>query len=149
MNYNNIPIISPEYFQLTPQETNKKVKALFVSYDKKYEPQIIYEDPDKILSIVFPEIKTHTIFFANNIHMYVSSTENYICSRPNQTATMLVREICMKKYGTVLPEIVFGNIVIFGTMNLSTNIVDNKNHSIPYHIIEEVIRIYDIIKKST
>lgn len=149
MNYNNIPIISPEYFQLTPQQTNKKVKSLFISYDKKYEPQILFEDPEKILSIIFPQIKTNTIFFSNNIHMYVSSVEHYICSRPNQTATTYVRRICMEKYGSVLPEMVFGNVVFFGTMNLSTNIVDNKNHSIPYQLIEEVLRTYDIIKEST
>lgn len=142
-------MIPTEYCNLVPHQKSTKVKSLFISHDKSFEPQIVFEQSEKILSTIFPRKEMSTILFPNNIHMYVDSFENYICNKPNQVATMLVRLLCIKNYGTIEPELVFGNVLLFSTINPLTKKIDNNNYSIPYYLTEEVTRIYDIVKKST
>lgn len=74
--------------------------------------------------------------------MYVSPLETYVSKYPNHIATTMVRQYGLHSE----KEIVYGNVVLFGSFNLMTMEMDNKDHSVPYDIIEESWRIYDAKK---
>lgn len=142
------PYIPIEYSQVTPHGTNDKVKALFISFNFKHEPQLVFQTSSKILETVFKESKLEPIFFTQGFHMYVSSFEQFIGSNTNILASFLIRQKHMQSYGITIPEIVCGNVVMFGTINPLSEKLDNKDHSVPYHLIEEVTHTYDYLQKS-
>lgn len=141
-----LPTSSIEYHSLTPNYSTPKVKSILIPASIHIEPQIVLEKSDKILSSVFKQEKYYAIFFKEDFHMYFSSVEQYIGTPINQVATFLVRQKHMQMYGSVQPEIVCGNVVLFGTRNLLTNSIDNKDHSCSYRLITEVVNTYDIFK---
>jgi hypothetical protein len=142
MQYRVSPFIGPEYYPRT-QSSPYIVKALFLPSDIQYEPQIITETPEEILSICFKEEKPRTVFTKTGFHMYISPTEQYIGRFANHVATALIRHEYLTKFGSTNPDVVCGNVVIFGTINIPRRMIDGKDHSVPYHIVEEAIRIYD------
>lgn len=142
------PSITPEYFQLLKTKPKSNViKALFISYDKTVQPQIVTDTSDKILNVVFKEEKPYPLFFKDEFHVYVSPSEQLVGMNINSVATFFLRQKNMTIYGCDHPDVVCGHVLIFGTKNLVTQMLDNKNYSVPYHIVEEVVKIYDIEKK--
>jgi len=143
------PFIIPiEYSKITPQENNDKVKALFISFDFKYEPQVVLQTPQKILETIFKDSKIQPIFFTQGFHMYVSPFEQFLGSNTNVLASFIVRQKHMQSHGMTIPEVVCGNAVIFGTINPLSKKLDNKDHSVSYHLIEEVTHTYGSLQKS-
>lgn len=140
------PVTSPEYFKVNPKDENEVVKALFLSWESEKTPQIVTDAPDKIIATVFKEEKPLTLFFRNAYHIYCSPYEQYYQHRVNRVATGFVRHQFMITYGSLPPDTVYGNVLIFGTMNLRTRTVDNKDHSVPYYLVEEILRTYDIYR---
>jgi len=144
----SLPTSSLEYQSLTPVSPVHKTKAILIPSSMDFEPQIVFENPDKIFSSVFKKEKCFTIFFKEDFHMYFPSMEQYIGADVNRVATFLVRQKHLQMYGNVPPEIVCGNVVLFGTRNLLTNSIDNKDHSCSYRLITEVVKTYDILKNN-
>jgi hypothetical protein len=138
------PSITPEHYSTAKTPA---VKALFISFNKYIQPQIVTDIDDKILSAVFKDEKPYPIFYDDEFHMYVSPSEQLIGMNVNSVATFFIRQKNIQLYGSLQQDVVCGNILIFGTKNLKKQIIDNKNYSVPYHIVEEVVRIYDIEKK--
>ena len=141
------PVTSPEYYKINPLDDNLIIKGLFLSWDIDKSPQIVTDTAANILQTVFKDEKPSCIFFRHHIHMYVSPTEQYLGKYVNQVATAFTRHWFLSHYGMLPPDTVCGNILIFGTLNLATQKVDNKDHSIPYETVEEVLRIYDIYQQ--
>lgn len=143
----NLPMLHPEYFPIVPNvKTQQKVKALLISNNQNIEPQIVFDTSENIINKTFPKEHVKKILFPQNYHIYFSYIEQMHC-KANVIATMFLRQKYMQTYGTIHQEVLCGNILIFGTINSSKNILDNKDHSVPYYLIEEVLRINDIIKK--
>lgn len=144
-------IVTPEYYPFLPTSKRKDtstVKALFISERIDISPQIITDTADKILSKVFPSTKPYCIISNKNYHMYINTTEQLIGTRINFIATSIVRMESYHHFNKGAGEQICGNVVIFGSKNLEKNIVDNKNYSVPFHIVEESLRIFDIAQLS-
>lgn len=136
-------VLHPEYYKIYPHDINDVVKGLYISCDTLVVPHLATDTPINLLNSIFKEDKPECVLFKKDFHMYVSPLEQYIGRYVNHVATALVRLHFMQTYGQVLPELVFGNVIIFGTKNLLINKPDGKDHSIPYEIVEETLRIYD------
>lgn len=138
------PNTTPEYFKLLPDSNQSMVKGLFISSDSNFEPHLITDYSYRTIETVFKKEKPEVLFFNNLFHMYISPLEQFIGKYPNYVATFLVRQSYLKTYGDIPYDVVCGNVLIFGTINLQTKNVDGKDYSVPYSVIEECVKIYDI-----
>lgn len=141
------PSITPEHYHVGRQRNNPVIKGLFISFDINVQPQIVTDTSTKILTTIFKEEKPYPIFFKDEFHMYVSPMEQLLGKYINSVATFLVRQKNITYYGSTHPDVVCGSVLILGTKNIITQLVDNKDYSVPYPIVEEVVRIYDIEKR--
>lgn len=147
MMYKQSHIITPEYYPIMPPKSNPNinhVKALFLSHYSYVPPQIITDDPQTILSVIFKDIKPIPIFFKKDYHIYLNPIDQVIGDKVNFVATFLARINSLHSFNQASGEQVCGNVIIFGSRNLKTKNLDNKNHSVPYDLVEECLRIYDI-----
>jgi hypothetical protein len=136
--------VNPEYFKIHPHDTSQIVKALYLSSNPAIVPQIITDKPNAIHTSVFKNENTICVFFKEGYHMYVSKFEQFLGMYPNPVATFMLRKSNLINYGDMATDVVCGNAIFFGTQNLKTGQIDNKDHSIPYQIVEESLRIHAI-----
>lgn len=136
--------VNPEYFEIHKGIKPGKVKSMYLSCDASIVPQIITETPSKILSSVFKEEKPICLFFKDGYHMYASPLEQYLGMYPNPIATFILRKSNMVSFKQLSTDVICGNVVFFGTVNLKTQQLDNKDYSVPYQLVEESLRIYNI-----
>ena len=136
------PIISPEYFKITPQLYTKSVKALFVSYLKNNSPQIITDESDNILNTFLSNSRI-PIFFHPHVVMYVDPYIQLSSSEDNYVATTYYRNYYSTTVGTYPMDTIKGNVLFFGTTNLLTKKQDDNDHSVPYSTVEELLNIYE------
>ena len=136
------PIISPEYFHITPQLSTTNVKSLFVSYIKKTSPQILTDDAETILNIVFPNTCV-PIYFDPYVVMYIDPYIQFSLTEDNYVATTYYRNYFASKIGSYPMDTIKGNVLFFGTTNLVTKKQDDIDHSVPYSVVEELLNIYE------
>lgn len=136
-------VLHPEYYKIYPHDINDTVKGLYISCNALVTPHLVTDTLINLLNSIFKEEKPACVLFKKDFHMYLSPMEQYIGQHVNHVATSLLRLHFMQTYGQVQPEVVFGNAIIFGTKNLLINKPDGKDHSVPYQIIEQTLRIYD------
>lgn len=150
-------IVTPEYYPVTPEyypflPTSKRkdtsiVKALFISERLDVAPQIITDSSERIISKLFPNTKPICIFSDRDYHIYLDPTDQIIGVRINFIATSFARMESYRHIYRGAGEQVCGNVLMFGSKNLETNTYDNKDHSVPFHIVEESLRLFDILQK--
>lgn len=136
------PIISPEYFYITPQVFTTNVKCLFVSYSKETSPQILTEDVENILNLFLPNDPL-PIYFHPHVVMYIDPYIQFSLSEDNYVATTYYRNYFALKIGSYPMDTIKGNVLFFGTTNLLTKKQDNNDHSVPYSVVEELLNIYE------
>lgn len=144
-------IITPEYYPFMPASKKRDtsiVKALFLSERVDVAPQIITDTAERILSKIFPNIKPYCIVSNRNYHIYIEPTEQVIGTRINFVATSIVRMESYRHIRQGAGEQICGNVVMFGSKNLEKNIIDNKDYSVPFHMVEESLRLFDIAQLS-
>lgn len=140
---------SPEYYSFLPsfsKKYNPIVKSLFIPADPNLTPKVVTDTASKTLSSIFEEEKPYCLFFKDNFHMYISTIDQLLGKNTNYVATFIARQKYMQSTGYVGSDIICGNVILFGTLNLKTNKIDNKDYSVPYQIIEEIVKIYETKK---
>lgn len=136
------PIISPEYFSITPQLLNNNLKALYVSYLKETSPQVLTDTFENILQIVFPN-KYIPIYFDPYVIMYIDPYIQFSLTEDNFVATTYYRNYFATKVGTYPMDTIKGNALFFGSFNLFTQKQDDNIYSVPYSLVEEILNIYE------
>lgn len=140
---------APEHYAFLPStsfENKSIVKSLFIPFDDKLVPKVVTDTPSKTIYSLFQEEKPYCLFFKDNFHMYISPVDQLLGKHINYIATFLARQKYMQSNGYVGSDIICGNVILFGTLNLKTNKIDNKDYSVPYSTVEEVVKIYDTKK---
>lgn len=136
------PIISPEYFSITPQLINNSLKALYVSYLKQSSPQILTDTSENLLQLAFPN-KYIPIYFDPYIIMYIDPYIQFSLTEDNFVATYYYRNFFATKIGKYPMDTIKGNALFFGSYNLLTKKQDNNLYSVPYFFVEEILNIYE------
>lgn len=138
------PVLTPEYYKKYPLQPNNVVKGLYLSSQKGTSPQIITDTPANIISLFFPDLKPKCLFFKDMFHIYVDPYMQWSKHHVNYPITFFLRNCYRSNYGKESFDSISGDVLIFGSLNLVTNKIDAKDHSVPYNIVEEIIKIYDI-----
>jgi hypothetical protein len=138
------PVITPEYYKQYPLQSNNIVKSLYLSSDKLISPQIVTDTAENAISLFFPDYKPKCLFFEDMFHIYMDPFIQLSKKHVNFVTTFYLRNSYRNKYGKSSFDSISGDVLIFGTLNISTNTIDGKDHSVPYNIVEEMLEIYDI-----
>lgn len=138
------PVITPEYYKQYPLQKNDIVKCLHLSCDKDISPQIVTDTAENAINLFFPHYKPKCLFFEDMYHIYMDPYIQVSNKHINYVATFYLRNSYRNKYGKNSFDSISGDILIFGTLNVQTNSIDGKDHSVPYYLVEEILKIYDI-----
>lgn len=140
------PTITPEYFNPT-RSSEPSVKSLYISPDDNHYPYVVNEVPDTILQLVFQGQEVKYLNPNPYYHVCFASHQQEKIHQPNFIATHLVRLAYLTNYGIAATDAIYGDVLIFGSYNFSKKIIDNQSHSVPYEIVEQVLRINEIRSK--
>lgn len=140
------PSITPEYFNVT-RSSEPNVKSLYISHDDNHDPYVVSETPDNILQLVFQGKEVKYLNPNPYYHVCFAVNQQPNVTHPNFIATHLVRLAYLTNYGIVATDAMYGDVLIFGSYNFTKKIIDNKSHSVPYEIVEQVLRINEIRSK--
>jgi hypothetical protein len=134
------PKITPEYYKALPTH-NPLVKALYISCDNSYEPYAITDTPDNIIQLVFQDKQVRILNPNPYYHIYFSSLQQTKIKKFNYTASTLLRASYLTSLGIVTTDAIYGDVLIFGSYNYKLHLIDEEDHSVPYEIVEQVLRI--------
>ena len=140
------PTITPEYFNVT-RSSDPTVKSLYISSDDKHDPYVVNETSDNILQLVFQGREVKYLNPNPYYHVCFATDQQEKLNQPNFIATHLVRLAYLSSYGMLATDAMYGDVIIFGSYNFSKKIIDNKSHSVPYEVVEQVLRINEIRSK--
>ena len=138
------PVITPEYYKTYPLQSTDVVKGLYLSSDKDVHPQIVTDTSSNAISLFFPDFKPKCLFFKDMFHIYIDPYMQLSKKHINYHITVFLRNCYRSNYGKESFDSITGDVLVYGTLNLVTNKIDGKDHSVPYHIIEEMLKINDI-----
>jgi hypothetical protein len=134
------PALTPEYFFRHRSPSSSHVKALAVAVDS--DPTVLTGDPQQLIADMFHGITPRCIVFRHGFHMYLSPLQGtMILSRENVLATMLLRHHTLCDSGEHIYNSVYGDVILFGSYNIGTRVFDNRDHSVPYELIEQIIHL--------
>ena len=134
------PKITPEYYKALP--THKPlVKALYISCLEEYEPYAITDSPSNIMELIFQDKEVRVLNPNPYYHVYFNSFQQSTTNKFNFIASTLLRSSYLTSLGIVTTDALYGDILIFGSYNYNLHIIDDEDHSVPYEIVEQVLRI--------
>ena len=132
------PIISPESY-----DSSGKIKSLHISPSIKYVPNVIHDTYQNALSYVFPSEKIKIIHPHPDFLICFDPLLQYSIFYANHVATQLLRYSFSTYFGATVTDAVYGDVLIFGSYNYKAQMHDDNFHSVPYHIVEQVTKIYE------
>jgi len=143
------PLITPEFFHslYDPyfQDTSLKVKSLAIYSETDKYPELIYDSPIEALKHTFQD-KYHMcepIRIHPNFHMYIDLMSLPIDSNENIIATRFYRLCASSISGKLSSLVIRGPVLIFSSVSSSTNEIDGIDYSVPYEVLEQVIRLHN------
>ena len=141
------PLIIPEFFNslYDPYQQNviPKVKSLAVYPDKDKYPDLIFDSPFESLKHVFGSdaLLAEPIKIHSNFHMYINLTSLPFESNENVLATRFYRLCAASISGKLSSLVIKGPILIFSSVSSLTQKVDGNDYSVPYEVLEQIIRL--------
>lgn len=137
------PLITPEFF-IPEYSGSHKIKALALYPDTTLSPDILYDLPSSSIQYVFGSYSSFSsVAIHPNYHMYVKDYPNLDTDKCNVYATKLYRSSTLYSYGIDSHRSIFGSVIIFGSVSAQTKLNDGRDYSVPYELIEQVVRIYN------
>jgi hypothetical protein len=134
------PKITPEYYRALP--THKPfVKALYISCSDGYVPYAITDSPNNIIQLIFQDKQVRVLNPNPYYHVYFDYLEQSQISRFNFTASTLLRSSYLTSLGIVTTDAIYGDVLIFGSYDYNLHTIDEEDHSVPYEVVEQVLRI--------
>jgi hypothetical protein len=138
----NHPLITPEFF-LPSTTANLKLKSLLIYDDISISPDLIYDEYKSIIDYTFSKAcLPQPILIHPNYHMYVDDLAKLIPYPVNPVATQLYRLSLLNTYGIVSNQTIHGNVALFGSIPTANGYPQLNNYSVPYELVEQVIRMY-------
>jgi hypothetical protein len=138
------PLLTPEHFRLTPFSNTSKVRALIIYQDNR-SPDVVLETRDTILDDAFASIPYRCVHFESGFHFYISALQGYQIIGENLLATRLMRLHYLMDIGYPIPDTLYGDVCVFGSGMAYHGMYDNRDYSVPYEVVEQVIHLYDKI----
>lgn len=137
---NNIPhpIISPESY-----DSSGKIKSLHISSSINNLPSVLHDTYENAISYVFSSDKIKILHPHPDFLICFDPLLQYSIYHANYVATQLLRHSFSTYFGATVTDAVYGDILIFGSYNYKTQLHDEDFHSVPYHIVEQVTKIYE------
>ena len=132
--------ITPEYYKVLPTH-GPLVRALYVSCDNEYEPYAITDTPSNIIHLVFQDKQVRVLNPNPYYHIYYSSSQQSQIKKFNFTVSTLLRSSYLTSLGIVTTDAIYGDVLIFGSYDYNLHTIDDEDHSVPYEIVEQVLRI--------
>lgn len=139
------PLLTPELFRSTPTSSTEKVRALHISQIRSTSPEVVFDTPQNVKDKVFSKLRTRCLHFPQGFRMYIPSTQGILVVGENILATHLMRLHYSTGLGYYLPDIIYGDVVIFGSSTVYHSHLDNSDYSVPYEIVEEIVYLYEQI----
>lgn len=143
---NTHPYITPEGYS-THLYDPSVIRALYLSHDSTTIPFILTDTPEVILSTVFLNQTYDSVYPDLHYHVCYDLLSQTEITKPNYTATTLIRNSYLLSTGITVTDAIYGDVVIFGSFNHKDNRFDTGHYSVPYEIVEQVFRIHDIKTK--
>lgn len=135
------PLIYPEkYFNFNPS-----IKSIYLSTDTSVVPQILTDFYDKSLQYTFSQNENH-IYLIDPYIFFHASQSLMPEKNKNMLATMFFRNKVLVNFGYVPSDYIYGPVLITGSYNPIIHGIDGNHHSVPYHIVEEVLELYDLLQ---
>lgn len=143
------PLITPEFFQSLYDPYFKdsllKVKSLAIYPEIDRYPELIYDSPADSIKHVF-EDKYHIcepIRIHPNFHMYIDLISLPFEDKENILATRFYRLCASSISGKLSKLVIRGPVLIFSSVSSATGEVDGTDYSVPYEVLEQVIRLHN------
>lgn len=138
----NHPLITPEFF-LPSHTSNIKLKSLLIYDDLSIPPDLVYDEYKFIIDYTFSKASLpQPILIHPNYHMYVDDLGKIISYPVNPVATQLYRLALLNTYGIVSNQTIHGNVALFGSVPAAKGYPRLNYYSVPYELVEQVIRMY-------
>jgi hypothetical protein len=134
------PKITPEYYKALPSH-KPFVKSLYIPCSNDYVPYAITDSPDNIIELIFQDKQLRVLNPNPYYHVYFSSFEQSKTNKYNFIASHLLRNSYLTSLGIVTTDAIYGDVLIFGSYHYKLNKIDEEDHSVPYEIVEQVLRI--------
>lgn len=139
------PEITPEAYVSQPQ--NKKagyIKGIYIPCLVFEYVKIIYETSEVAFKQCFNLDKSLKLVPLNPYcHMYVDMYSYLEKDAINVVATKLYRSSYLTLLGKPSNKIVYGPVLIYGSMPILNKLKFFKDHSVPYEVVEQVFRLYE------
>ncbi len=139
------PLLTPELFRATPAASTAKVRGLHIFQDRTISPEVILDTPLAIKDKIFPKLRTRCLHFPQGFHMYISAMQGFLVVGENILATYLMRLHYLNATGAYLPDTIYGDVAVFGSGTAYRPGYDNRDYSVPYEIVEEIVYLYEQI----
>lgn len=138
------PLLTPEHYLISPYTNTSIVKSLYVSQSLQISPQIITDTLDNVLSSFYVDYTPFLYRLGLHIHFYCDPILQYSSQQENVVATQYYRNFLLRNHGVHSKDVLRGPVIFFGSSDLKNNTLDFSTHSVPYHLVEEILNIYDI-----
>lgn len=137
------PVTTPEYYTDTVPTIERKIKGLHIPSNIFQNISIIYEESFEAKNIVFQDIKPKVLDIYPIYHIYFDPYLQYSFKYPNIVATQLLRMYTCEHFGATTIDVIYGDVLLYGSYNYTKNYLDNTDNSIPYEIVERAARLYE------
>lgn len=136
------PLITPEVY--TSESIDQAlVRSLVVYSDIKKSPDLVYDTAEETLEFIYDSSVEYNIVPVHSCyHMYVDDFARLKNLPANVIATRLYRHSAMVTYGIIPKQSVYGDVVFFGSLSAHTKTIDGYDHSVPYELLEQAIRLH-------
>lgn len=138
------PVLTPEYFPVSPFFDTSIVKSLYVSSEKDISPQIITDTLENVLDTFYPNTYPFMYPLGPYVHFFCEYLVQYVSSKENYVATQYYRNYLLRNHGFNSKDVIRGPVIFFGSYDLKNNMPDELSHSVPYNVVEEILAIYDL-----
>lgn len=136
------PLITPEYYT-SEHIADAMVRSLIVYSDIKKSPDLVYDTATEALEFLFDSSVEYNIVPVHSCYrMYVDDYARAKGLPANIIATRLYRHSAMTTYGVTPKQSVYGDVLFFGSLSADTKTIDGYDHSVPYELLEQAIRLH-------
>lgn len=139
------PLLTPEFYPTFPLDSCEQVRGLHIPQQRSTSPEVYLDTPKNIKDKIFSQSKTRCLHFKHGFHMYISTMQGVLPLGENIIATHLMRIHYTNDTGYIFPDTIYGDVCIFGSSSAYHLSNINRDYSVPYQVVEQIIYLYEQI----